>query len=64
VAAAGRPAPGQAAEAADLLTIPYASIIRLIPNELWGKLAPAGVAGYNFNIPRAVVRAPHPAGAG
>src|SRR5688572_2161036 len=36
----------------DCLTIPYSSIIKLIPQELWGKLAPAGVAGYNYTISR------------
>jgi predicted regulator of Ras-like GTPase activity (Roadblock/LC7/MglB family) len=39
-----------------MLSIPYASIIRLIPNELWGKLAPAGVAGFNFTISRAAAQ--------
>ncbi len=37
----------------ETISIPYASIIRLIPNELWGKLAPAGVAGHQFSIDRA-----------
>src|SRR5262249_45287416 len=27
-------------------------IIKMIPQELWGKLAPAGVAGYNYTISR------------
>src|ERR1043166_4398390 len=30
--------------ATDCLSIPYSSIIKLIPQELWGKLAPAGLA--------------------
>jgi predicted regulator of Ras-like GTPase activity (Roadblock/LC7/MglB family) len=40
---------------ADGLTIPYSAIIKLIPQELWGKLASAGVAGYNYTIARASV---------
>jgi predicted regulator of Ras-like GTPase activity (Roadblock/LC7/MglB family) len=44
---------GQPADPSGQLSIPYASIIRLIPNELWGKLAPAGVAGYHYTISRA-----------
>src|SRR5688572_21723897 len=36
----------------DCLTLPYSAIIKLIPQELWGKLAPAGVAGYNYTISR------------
>ena len=34
----------------DALTIPYSAIIKVIPQELWGKLAPAGVAGYNYTV--------------
>src|SRR5690349_9463263 len=47
---------------ADALNIPYASIIKLIPQELWGKLAPAGVAGYNFAISRRSVLEQLPSG--
>src|SRR5829696_5448936 len=43
-----RPVAGGQVANPDQLSIPYSSIIRLIPNELWGKLAPAGVAGYNY----------------
>ncbi len=50
-----RPAP--AGNAKDVLSIPYASIIRLIPNELWGKLAPAGAAGHQFSVSRTAVAA-------
>src|SRR5437867_422345 len=41
--------------ATDGLTIPYSAIIKLIPQELWGKLAPAGLAGHNFTVARASV---------
>ncbi|HKX60828.1 MAG TPA: hypothetical protein VJS65_03275, partial [Verrucomicrobiae bacterium] len=44
------------------MSIPYSSIIRLIPKELWGKLAPAGVAGFNLTIARANVVAQLPSG--
>jgi hypothetical protein len=44
-----RPVSGEA------LSIPYSSIIKLVPQELWGKLAPAGVAGYNFAVSRKTV---------
>ena len=47
---------------ADVLQVPYASIIKLIPQELWGKLAPAGVAGYNFAISRKSVLEQLPSG--
>ena len=47
----------------DTMSIPYSSIIRLIPKELWGKLAPAGVAGFNLTIARANVAAQLPSGA-
>src|SRR4030095_1154432 len=46
--------------AGDSMSIPYGSIIKLIPKELWGKLAPAGVAGYNLTISRATVVAQLP----
>jgi predicted regulator of Ras-like GTPase activity (Roadblock/LC7/MglB family) len=49
--------------AGDSMSIPYGSIIKLIPKELWGKLAPAGVAGYNLTISRATVVAQLPSGA-
>jgi predicted regulator of Ras-like GTPase activity (Roadblock/LC7/MglB family) len=48
--------------AADVINVPYASIIKLIPQELWGKLAPAGVAGYNFAISRKSVLEQLPSG--
>ncbi len=51
------------AKGADALSIPYSSIIKLIPQELWGKLAPAGVAGYNFTIARKTVLEQLPHGA-
>ncbi len=44
---------GSSSSPGETISIPYASIIRLIPNELWGKLAPAGVAGHQFTIARA-----------
>ena len=46
-----RPLPPRPA-AVDCLTIPYSAIIKLIPQELWGKLAPAGLAGYNYTVSR------------
>ena len=46
-----RPLPTRPA-GADCLTIQYSAIIKVIPQELWGKLAPAGLAGYNFTISR------------
>ena len=50
--AVSRRASAAPATAADGLSIPYAAIIKLIPQELWGKLAPAGVAGCNYTISR------------
>ena len=47
----------------DSLVVPYAAIIKLIPQELWGKLAPAGVAGYNYTISRQSVLEQLPHGA-
>lgn len=52
-----------ASKGADALSIPYSSIIKLIPQELWGKLAPAGVAGYSFTIARKTVLEQLPYGA-
>jgi predicted regulator of Ras-like GTPase activity (Roadblock/LC7/MglB family) len=43
--------------------VPYSAIIKLIPQELWGKLAPSGVAGYNYSIPRKSVLEQLPHGA-
>lgn len=51
------------ARGADALSIPYSSIIKLIPQELWGRLAPAGVAGYSFSIARKTVLEQLPHGA-
>jgi predicted regulator of Ras-like GTPase activity (Roadblock/LC7/MglB family) len=45
-------AAGVGGSSPDCLTVPYSSIIKLIPQELWGKLAPAGLAGYNYSISR------------
>src|SRR5436190_2890103 len=56
-----RPASSQGTQA-DCLTIPYSAIIKLIPQELWGKLAPAGVAGYNHTISRKSVLEQIPGG--
>src|SRR4029434_9677391 len=56
-----RPMPKRAA--GEALGVPYSSIIRLVPQELWGKLAPAGVAGYNFSVPRKTVLDQIPHGA-
>ena len=47
----------------DALVIPYSSIIKLVPQELWGKLAPAGVATYNYTISRKSVLEQIPHGA-
>jgi predicted regulator of Ras-like GTPase activity (Roadblock/LC7/MglB family) len=55
-------APSQSA-LGDAVVIPYSSIIKLIPQELWGKLAPAGVAGYNYAIARKTVLEQLPHGA-
>ena len=57
-----RPAPSQAA-GVEALAVPYSAIIKLIPQELWGKLAPAGVAGYNYTIPKKNVLEQLPHGA-
>ncbi|HXI52050.1 MAG TPA: hypothetical protein VNH84_11110 [Candidatus Saccharimonadales bacterium] len=56
-----RHAPNQGSQA-DCVTIPYSAIIKLIPQELWGKLAPAGVAGYNHTISRKSVLEQIPGG--
>lgn len=58
-----RPVSKAHSKGADALSIPYSSIIKLIPQELWGKLAPAGVAGYNFTIARKTVLEQLPHGA-
>lgn len=47
----------------DAITVPYSSIIKVIPQELWGKLAPAGVAGYNYTLSRKAVLEQLPHGA-
>src|SRR6185436_14574752 len=57
-----RPPAGQVA-GGESLTVPYSAIIKLIPQELWGKLAPAGVAGFNYNIARKSVLEQLPHGA-
>lgn len=57
-----RPLAGQVA-GGESLTVPYSAIIKLIPQELWGKLAPAGVAGSNYNIARKSVLEQLPHGA-
>ena len=57
-----RPPAGQVA-GGESLTVPYSAIIKLIPQELWGKLAPTGVAGSNYNIARKSVLEQLPHGA-
>lgn len=57
-----RAATGQS-KGSDALIIPYASIIKAIPQELWGKLAPAGLAGHNYLIARKTVLEQLPHGA-
>ncbi len=57
-----RPSAAPAA-GADALVIPYSAIIKLVPQELWGKLAPAGVATYNYTIARKSVLEQLPHGA-
>ena len=52
-----------AGKAGDTISIPYASIIKIIPQDLWGKLAPAGVAGYSYSISRRIVQEQLPHGA-
>lgn len=47
----------------DAISVPYSSIIKVIPQELWGKLAPAGVAGYNYTLSRKMVLEQLPHGA-
>ena len=61
-AALPRPQAGQVA-GGESLAVPYSAIIKLIPQELWGKLAPSGVAGYNYSIPRKSVLEQLPHGA-
>jgi len=61
-AAVPRP-PGGQVGGGEALVVPYSAIIKLIPQELWGKLAPAGVAGYNYTIPRKSVLEQLPHGA-
>src|SRR5215203_5581977 len=39
----------------DEIIIPYSSIIKQIPSELWGQLAPAGVAGHTLPVSRRFV---------
>ncbi|HXG47808.1 MAG TPA: hypothetical protein VNO52_09300, partial [Methylomirabilota bacterium] len=44
-------APADAATG-DMMILSFASIIKQVPQELWGHLAPAGVAGLNFPVAR------------
>lgn len=63
-AAPPRPAVVKPAGAsADEVSIPYASILRCVPQELWGKLAPAGAGANCFNLPRQQVLEQLPQGA-
>lgn len=39
----------------DMIGIPYASIIRCVPQDLWGKLAPAGAGAAQFVLSRSQV---------
>lgn len=48
---------------ADAIAISYSAIIKVIPQELWGKLAPAGVAGACYQISRKAVLDQLPHGA-
>ena len=45
------------------LVLPYASIIRGVPQELWGKLAPAGAGAAEFVLTRAQALEQLPQGA-
>jgi len=47
----------------DSISIPYASIIRCVPQELWGKLAPAGAGAAEYVISRSHVLEQFPQGA-
>ena len=46
------PAPAPSGPNSDTISIPYASIIRCVPQELWGKLAPAGAGAAEFVLSR------------
>jgi hypothetical protein len=39
----------------DHLELPFSAILRQVPKELYGKIAPAGVAGFNFCISKSQV---------
>jgi len=45
------------------LEVAFAAILRQVPNELYGKIAPAGVAGHHFSIPKKKVIEQLPRGA-
>lgn len=59
----GVPRSAAAIKPGEAITVPYSSIIKVIPQELWGKLAPAGVAGYNYTLSRKTVLEQLPHGA-
>ncbi|MFM1769624.1 MAG: hypothetical protein RJA22_2153 [Verrucomicrobiota bacterium] len=45
------------------IEIPFASVLRSVPQELWGKLAPAGAAGHSLRLSRQEVLQQLPKGA-
>ncbi len=45
------------------LEVAFAAILRQVPNELYGKIAPAGVAGRHFSIPKKKIIEQLPRGA-
>ena len=47
----------------EVIGIPYASIIRCVPKDLWGKLAPAGAGAAEFVLSRSQVLEQLPQGA-
>lgn len=63
--AAAAPRAGTLASAgsSEQVVIPYAAIIRSVPQELWGKLAPAGAGASNFTLSRQQVLEQLPQGA-
>ncbi|MEY2410460.1 MAG: hypothetical protein QOF48_3130, partial [Verrucomicrobiota bacterium] len=62
-ATAPAPATGPVPGGGNAIAIPYASIIRCVPQDLWGKLAPAGAGAAEFTIARDQVLEQLPQGA-
>src|SRR2546423_5242581 len=50
VAAAPQPTTSSSAASGDSVTLPFSSILQLVPKELHGRITAAGLTGFNFSI--------------